>query len=224
MKLFGGKEKKHTATQVKPSAPQDNNNLPPPQNPSFVPYKTKFKGRLECSIYHDLGRIDIIVSHEREKNKKDLLNDFLERVLYQVYFLKNNNVKATIKAIDIFLNVEFNLSKSIREKLSKLNVETYGGIILNLLLNGEDIDAMSSLTKNRITEIVADIEDADVFKARPITREKFDAICAENEIKITSGGNLWTSGFNPDKSNQNSNHKLAPKRLIKRKNNLTKTT
>ena len=45
-------------------------------------------------------------------------------------------------------------------------------------------------------------------------------IKAENEIKITSGGSIWTSSFNPDKSND----KLAPKALIKRNTILTKTT
>jgi hypothetical protein len=220
MKLFGGNEKKIRATQHKPSAPLDNDILPPPQNPNYVSNETEFKGRLECSINHDLGRIDIIVSHEIGVNKQNLLNDFLERVLNQLYVLMNNNVKATIKSIDIFLNVEFNLSKSIRETLSRLNAETFGAITFNLLLNGKDADTMSLLSQNRVTEIVADIEDADVFKAKPITRAKFDAICVENEIKITSGGSIWTSSFNPDKSND----KLAPKAPIKRNTILTKTT
>lgn len=220
MKLFGGKEKKIRATHPKPSAPLDNDILPPSQNPNYAPDETEFEGRLDCSINHDLGRIDIAVEHKRGRNKKDLLKNFLERVLLQVFSLKDNNVNAIINSIDIILNVEFNLSKSIRETLSRLDRETFGAITLNLLLDGKDIDAMESLSKNRITEIVAHIEDADFFKARPITRGKFDAICAKNEIKITLGGNLWTSVFKSDKSN----HKSAPKPLIKTKNRSTKTT
>jgi hypothetical protein len=228
MKLFGEKEKKNRTTQLKPSAPLGNHSLPPPQNPNYVSNETEFKGRLECSINHNLGRIDIIVSHEKGGNKQNLLNDFLEKVKTQVDILKRNNVNATIKSIDIFLNVEFNLSKSIRETLSglnaetlsRLNVETFGAITLNLLLNGEEVNTMSSFSQNRITEIVADIEDADVFKSTQKTRVSFDAICAKNEIKITFGGNLWTSDFKSDKSN----HKSAPKAPIKRKNRSTKTT
>ena len=92
-----------------------------------------------------------------------LLNDFLERVRNQVSTLRNNNVNASINSIAIILNVEFNLSKSIRETLSRLNAEIYGAIPLKLLLNGEDVDKMSTLSQNRVTELVADIELADVF-------------------------------------------------------------
>jgi hypothetical protein len=221
MKLFGKKVKKNTATQSKSSAPLgDNDSLPPPQNPNYVTKETEFEGRLECSINHDLGRIDIIVLHEEGDNKINVLNDFLERLLNQVTSLINNNVNATIKSIDILVNVEFNLSKSIREKLSRLNRETYGAITFNSLLYGPDVEKMSLSSQNRLIEIVADIESADVFKAIPETKEKFDAICKIKKIKITMGGSIWSAVFNP----VNSNDKSAPKPPIKSNNSLTKTT
>jgi hypothetical protein len=135
----------------------------PPYSPEYVHETTEFEGKIDCSIKHNLGRIDIAVEHAIGENKINLLNDFLERVRNQVSTLRNNNVNASINSIAIILNVEFNLSKSIRETLSRLNAEIYGAIPLKLLLNGEDVDKMSTLSQNRVTELVADIELADVF-------------------------------------------------------------